>query len=76
MSLWVPDKCSPLTGHGLARVPPQTQCTTTTSAAEGGKGNNKWERDWKIKETEGKSGEMPEEFRQTAVVNSCSFKGS
>lgn len=28
----VPDKCSPLIGHGWTRVPPQTQCTTTSAA--------------------------------------------
>lgn len=41
MSLWVPDKCFLLIGHGWARVPPQTQCTTT-SAAEGGEENKEW----------------------------------
>lgn len=32
MSLWVPDKCSLLIGHGWARVPPQKQCTTNVSS--------------------------------------------
>ena len=46
-SLWIPDKCPLLIGRGWARVPPQTQCTTT-SAAEGWEENEKQERNWKI----------------------------
>lgn len=30
----VPDICSPLIGHGWARVPPQIQCTITSAAEE------------------------------------------
>lgn len=71
-SLCVPDKCSLLIGHGWARVPPQTQCTTT-SAAEKDKEAGKKLEDKEIKE---KSGEIAEEISQTAIVKRRSLKSS
>lgn len=76
MSLWVPDKCSLLIGRGWARVPPQTQCTTTSAAEGGGEENKKWERKWEIKKVKGKVVKPAEEFSQTAVVNGRSLKSS
>lgn len=50
-NLRVPDKCPLLMGHGWARVPPQTQCTTT-SAVERGK-EKKWQEEvWKVKKSQ------------------------
>lgn len=47
----VPDICSPLIGHGWARVPPQIQCTTTSAAEEDKKAKGQEQR-WVRKERE------------------------
>lgn len=73
-NLRVPDKCPLLMGHGWARVPPQTQCTTT-SAVERGK-EKKWQGEvWKIKKSQrDKNAEITEDFISTALFNRWALK--